>query len=97
MLFLGVALLVVRLSLEGQRVKRVLRMLLVEDVALSISPVWETLHIRRLSKDGLAFVIVPFDLFFLGDYLEILVSLAGCRTQVHFVRIYYFGLLFEVE
>ena len=97
LLFFGEALLIIGLTFEWQRIKRILRVLLVEYVAVTVPPIWETLHIRRLSKYWLSFIVVFFKLLFLRNNLKILIGLPRCGTHVHLVRIDYFCLLFEIE
>lgn len=97
LLFFGEALLIIRLTFEWQRIERILRVLLVEYVAVTVPPIWETLHIRRLSKYWLSFIVVFFELLFLRNNLKILIGLPRRGTHVHLVRIDYFCLLFEIE
>jgi len=72
-------------------------MLLVENITLTVPPIWEILHIGRLSKYGLAFIIILLNLFFLGNDLEVFVRLRRRSAQVHSVWIDNFGLFLEVK
>ena len=53
LLFLGVSLLVSRITGEGQRVVRILRVLFMENIIFSIVPVGEARVVARGLRDGL--------------------------------------------
>ena len=72
-------------------------MFLVENITLTVAPIWEILHVRRLGEYRFAIVIVLLNYFLLGNNLEVLVSLRCRRAQVHSVRIDNFGLFLQVE
>lgn len=97
LLLLSEALCIARLSLERQRVERILRTLLMEYVLLSILPIWKRLLISRCTQDGLALVDVFAHLLLLYFGCEGLEIVLGSRLEVHLVRIYYFSFLLKIE
>lgn len=86
-----------RPSVEGKRIVRELRMLLVEDVILAVLPVGERCLVRTGLLDGLRCIndVLHFLLCFITFLSSELGFVSGCH--VHLVRVDDLGLLLEVE
>jgi hypothetical protein len=86
-----------RSSVEGQRVVRVLRVLLVEDIVPTVVPVGEGSVIRACLLGGLG-RSSNFLLFHLGLFTPLSLKLSFvCCSQVHLVRVDDLALLLKVE
>lgn len=96
-LALGEILFVSRTTIEWKRVVRVLRVLLMEDVILSVVPVGEGGVVGARLLDGLG-RLHNFTLLGLGalSFLAGVLGLVG-RHKVHCVRIDDLGFLFQVK
>lgn len=97
LLFLCEGLLVARLTLKGKRVEWVLRMLLMENVILPVFPIWKIFSVSACSDYWFLFCISLFYKSFFWLNLEIFVSVITSSPCVHFMRIYDFRFLFQVE
>jgi len=97
LLFLCELLLIVTLATERQRVEGVLRLLLMEDIVLSVPPIGEALLIRRLSDYRFVVVGRPPYFSLLGFHLEVFECVLGRRAEVHPVGVDDFGFLLQVE
>ena len=86
-----------RPSVEGKRIVRELRMLLVEDVILAVLPVGERCLVRTGLLDGLRCIndVLHFLLCLIAFLSSELGFVSGCH--VHLVRVDDLGLLLEVE
>jgi hypothetical protein len=90
-------LLVGGMTLEGQRVVRVLGALLVEDVFLSVVPVGETGHVRTHLHNGLwLFLQTAFWCIF-GETLSTRVNLIMRRGEIHSMRVDNLRFFLQVE
>lgn len=97
LLLLGEVLLVRRFSLEWQRIERILRMLLVENIIASILPIREVFLIATCSQYGSLLIICFLVFLFLWAHLEIFVCASTGCTEVHLMRVDDFRLFLEVE
>ena len=97
LLFLGEILFVTRLSFKWKRVERILRMLLMENVTLSIFPIWKSFRICALSNNGFSLCVSLPHKFFLRLNFEILICIVTGGSRVHFMRIDNFRFFFQIE
>ena len=88
---------IVRLTFERQWVEWILWMFLVEDVSLSVSPIWEIFHVWWLSKNRFALVIEALNWLLLRYDSKVLVCVIWSRSHVHSMWINDLCLFFKVE
>lgn len=90
-------LLVVRWSLERKGVEGVLRMLLMENIIVTILPVREAFLIERLTHYWFWVIVRCSDLLLFWLQFEWFVGTSIRCIHVHFMRIDYFCFFFKVE
>ena len=94
LLLLCKVLLVIWRSLEWKRVKWVLRVLFVENIIVTILPVWEAFLIKWLTHYWFRIIVWSSDLFLLWFELEWFIGASISCIHVHFMWIDNFSLLF---
>jgi len=93
-LFFSKTLLVIWFTFKWKRIKWILWMFLMENIFITISPIWECILIWWLCQYWLAIIVVFSYFLFLRLNLKEFKSIFCSCFHVHFMRVYYLCFFF---